>query len=110
VTQPSTTVTAALPPPPLPTNCWYNPQQQNDSIVVPVLCRPTFLIIGANKAGTSSLFHYLTQHPNVHASTQASTRSSEHKSKTNLKGSGGVSARDIQPRLVTKETQFFTTE
>lgn len=27
--------------------------------------KPSFLIIGAQKAGTSSLFHYLSQHPNI---------------------------------------------
>ena len=29
------------------------------------LCRPGFLIIGAGKCGTSSLYHYLTGHPRV---------------------------------------------
>jgi hypothetical protein len=29
------------------------------------LCRPGFLIIGAGKCGTSSLYHYLTDHPRV---------------------------------------------
>ena len=29
---------------------------------------PTFLIIGAAKAGTTSLYHYLAQHPQVHMS------------------------------------------
>jgi Sulfotransferase domain len=28
--------------------------------------KPSFLIIGAQKAGTSSLFHYLAQHPDIH--------------------------------------------
>ena len=27
---------------------------------------PSFLIIGAQKAGTTSLFKYLSAHPNVH--------------------------------------------
>ena len=29
---------------------------------------PNFLIIGAAKAGTTSLYHYLQQHPDVHMS------------------------------------------
>ena len=29
------------------------------------LCRPGFLIIGAGKCGTSSLYHYLVDHPRV---------------------------------------------
>ena len=29
------------------------------------MCRPGFLIIGAGKCGTSSLYHYLTSHPRV---------------------------------------------
>ena len=29
------------------------------------MCRPGFLIIGAGKCGTSSLYHYLTGHPRV---------------------------------------------
>lgn len=29
---------------------------------------PTFLVVGANKAGTTSLFHYLKQHPEVYLS------------------------------------------
>jgi hypothetical protein len=29
------------------------------------LCRPGFIIIGAGKCGTSSLYHYLTEHPRV---------------------------------------------
>lgn len=29
--------------------------------------KPSFLIIGAQKSGTTSLYHYLTQHPNVNA-------------------------------------------
>ena len=28
-------------------------------------CRPNFLIVGAAKAGTSSLWHWLGQHPDV---------------------------------------------
>ena len=31
-------------------------------------CLPNCLIVGAQKAGTSSLYHYLTQHPRVHSS------------------------------------------
>ena len=29
------------------------------------LCRPGFIIIGAGKCGTSSLYHYLVGHPRV---------------------------------------------
>lgn len=29
---------------------------------------PTFLVIGAAKAGTTSLYHYLTQHPSIYLS------------------------------------------
>ncbi len=29
-------------------------------------CLPNCLIVGAQKAGTSSLYHYLTQHPQIH--------------------------------------------
>jgi hypothetical protein len=29
---------------------------------------PTFLIIGAGKSGTTSLYHYLKQHPDVYMS------------------------------------------
>ena len=32
-----------------------------------VLCAPRFIIIGAAKAGTSSLYHWLTAHPNIRA-------------------------------------------
>jgi len=31
-------------------------------------CLPNCQIVGAQKAGTSSLYHYLTQHPNIHKS------------------------------------------
>lgn len=30
-----------------------------------IYCPPTFIIVGANKAGTSSLYHYLSIHPRV---------------------------------------------
>ena len=30
-----------------------------------VLCTPTFILIGAAKAGTSSLYHWMASHPNV---------------------------------------------
>lgn len=33
-------------------------------------CRPGFLIIGAGKCGTSSLYHYVTSHPNVLPASQ----------------------------------------
>ena len=33
-------------------------------------CLPSFLIIGAGKAGTSSLYYYLQDHPQVEAAAQ----------------------------------------
>lgn len=33
-------------------------------------CRPGFIIIGAGKAGTSSLYHYITSHPRVLGASQ----------------------------------------
>lgn len=33
-------------------------------------CRPGFLIIGAGKCGTSSLYHYISQHPKVLPASQ----------------------------------------
>lgn len=32
------------------------------------MCLPTFLVVGVNKAGTTSLWHYLSQHPQIHMS------------------------------------------
>jgi hypothetical protein len=49
----------------------HRPQYQNVPIDPTLtddlsgLCRPGFLIIGAGKCGTSSLYHYLTDHPRV---------------------------------------------
>jgi hypothetical protein len=34
-------------------------------LLVPFCIKPTFIIIGAQKSGTTSLFHYLTQHPDI---------------------------------------------
>ncbi len=31
---------------------------------------PNFLIIGANKAGTTTLYNQIRQHPRIHASAQ----------------------------------------
>jgi hypothetical protein len=36
--------------------------QEND---ISGYCRPGFIIIGAGKCGTSSLYHYLTDHPRI---------------------------------------------
>ena len=30
-----------------------------------IMCTPSFIIIGAAKAGTSSIYHWLTTHPNI---------------------------------------------
>jgi hypothetical protein len=46
----------------------YNPRMKAPPKVrndLSGLCRPGFLIIGAGKCGTSSLYHYLTDHPKV---------------------------------------------
>lgn len=38
-------------------------------VTSPMRIMPSFLIIGAKKCGTTSLFHYLSEHPNVGAPT-----------------------------------------
>ena len=49
---------------PLPCQCGYSARGGGVGTSV-VACAPHFLIIGANKAGTSSLYHYLGAHPSV---------------------------------------------
>lgn len=39
----------------------YNHLRANASV-----CWPSFFVIGANKAGTSSMYHYLSAHPNIY--------------------------------------------
>jgi hypothetical protein len=46
-------------------NLPYARKTWNPSTPVAGLCRPGFLIIGAGKCGTSSLYHYLVGHPRV---------------------------------------------
>jgi hypothetical protein len=48
----------------------FLPLQKDTALVtearqVAGMCRPGFIIIGAGKCGTSSLYHYLTSHPRV---------------------------------------------
>ena len=60
-------------PPQTPVEDWTNlntsrstyPAATGSTTLFPNMCRPGFLIIGAGKCGTSSLYHYLTQHPRV---------------------------------------------
>lgn len=33
-------------------------------------CGPSFLLVGAQKAGTTSMFHYLAEHPNIRAAPE----------------------------------------
>ena len=49
---------AVLQPHPLQELTWIHPCRDGH-------CRPTFIIIGAGKSGTSSLYHYLTSHPHI---------------------------------------------
>lgn len=45
---------------PQPKECYFHTDTKIDG-----MCRPGFLIIGAGKCGTSSLYHYLVEHPRV---------------------------------------------
>ena len=50
---------------PQPKECYLHTDAALDG-----MCRPGFLIIGAGKCGTSSLYHYLVEHPRVYAARQ----------------------------------------
>lgn len=43
----------------------YNDNKKSDETNLAGLCRPGFIIIGAGKCGTSSLYHYLVDHPRI---------------------------------------------
>jgi|EP01043_Picozoa_sp_COSAG02_P015076 hypothetical protein len=44
----------------------------------PSRCKPSFLIIGAGKSGTSSLYYYLAAHPAVHPAVQKQLQFFDH--------------------------------
>ena len=44
----------------------------------PPRCKPSFLIIGAGKSGTSSLYYYLAAHPAVHPAVQKQLQYFDH--------------------------------
>jgi hypothetical protein len=50
-------------------NCFHYYQSANRA-TKGVACVPTFQIIGANKAGTTSIYEYLSSHPEVHAARE----------------------------------------
>ena len=52
----------------MPTNLWPTPGVGDGA--AEAIPAPTFLIIGAMKTGTTSLYHYLAHHPQVHMPRQ----------------------------------------
>lgn len=52
----------------MPTNHWPTPEVGDGT--TEAIPAPTYLIIGAMKAGTTSLYHYLAHHPQVHMPRQ----------------------------------------
>ena len=56
----------------------------------PPRCRPGFLIIGAGKSGTSSLYYYLAAHPAVRPATQKQLQFFDHGYPTGPRTAGSV--------------------
>ena len=65
-----------LPPP--PAECGPPRREKGAESDGPSRCRPSFLIIGAGKSGTSSLYYYLAAHPAVHPAVQKQLQFFDH--------------------------------
>lgn len=65
--------------PALPADCAPPRRAKDDkSPPSPPRCKPSFLIIGAGKSGTSSLYYYLAAHPAVHPAVQKQLQYFDH--------------------------------
>jgi hypothetical protein len=49
-------------------------EDSQGTVASPTITRPNFLIIGAAKSGTTALWHYLKQHPQIYMSPRKHTR------------------------------------
>lgn len=65
-----------LPPP--PAECGPPRREKGAESDGPSRCKPSFLIIGAGKSGTSSLYYYLAAHPAVHPAVQKQLQFFDH--------------------------------
>lgn len=71
----------------------------------PSRCRPSFLIIGAGKSGTSSLYYYLAAHPAVHPAVQKQLQFFDHGYPE-----GQVSGQELRSAMETYFSRGFPSE
>jgi hypothetical protein len=67
---------------------------------------PNFFVIGATKSGTTSLYHYLSQHPEVYLSPRKGPHYFAFESGENVEGRGPGDAETLKGMLVTDPKQY----